>query len=85
MNLNPESLKLNRRDTINVNGDEVIISKERKSRIVMKDGKKILRDAEKIRVQKKNARIIIRTDAPVCSKTRSWLAEHNISFINMNS
>ena len=51
----------------------------RKSRIIMKDGRNIFAKAEKIRAECPGARVSVRTTAPVCSKTRSFLEENGIA------
>ncbi|WP_136805886.1 hypothetical protein [Desulfosediminicola flagellatus] len=57
----------------------------RKSRIIMADGKKIL---EKVRVVKKHqpkATIVLKTNAPLCSKTRLYLEAEGIPVIALLS
>jgi len=50
----------------------------RKSRIIMKDGENILKKAERIKSHVPQARVLLKTTAPVCSKTRAFLSEHHI-------
>jgi len=50
----------------------------RKSRIIMKDGKNILAKAARINEKIPGAVIRLRTTAPVCSKTQKLLAENNV-------
>jgi len=50
----------------------------RKSRIIMKDGENILKKAERIKSHVPQARVLVKTTAPVCSKTRAFLKEHHI-------
>ena len=54
---------------------------ERKSRIIMADGRKIAAKAEKIRMKNENYQINLRTTAPICSKTARYLADHNIKIV----
>ena len=56
------------------------IIKNIKSRIIMKDGKKILEIAKIIKTQKKTE-VFLATTAPVCSKTREYLKENKIETI----
>ena len=56
------------------------IIKNIKSRIIMKDGKKILEIAKKIKTQKKTD-VFLATTAPVCGKTRAYLKENKIEII----
>jgi len=55
---------------------------DRKSRIIMKDGNKILDQANKIQTIE-NSPIVLFTSAPVCSKTKNYLLENNISIKNL--
>ena len=49
---------------------------DRKSRIVMADGRKIVAKAEKIRMNRSDYPINLKSTAPICSKTVSYLADH---------
>ena len=51
---------------------------ERKSRIIIKDGKKIIAIAKKIKSINKKNRLTVFTSAPVCSKTKSLLEKNKI-------
>lgn len=51
---------------------------DRKSRIIMKDGRRILENAGKIRSKIPDARIGVKTSTLVCSKTEAFLAENGI-------
>ena len=54
---------------------------DRKSRIVMKDGEKIVEKAEKIRTALPGAKVSLKTTAPVCSKTKRMFTEHSIDIL----
>ncbi len=54
---------------------------DRKSRIIMADGRKIVAKAETIRITRNNQPINLRTTAPICSKTARYLAENNIKIV----
>ncbi len=54
---------------------------DRKSRIIMADGKKIVAKAEKIKKHKPGATVFLKTTAPVCSKTINLLQEHGIAIL----
>lgn len=56
---------------------------DRKSRIIMKDGEKILDKACKIKALIPDAEVNVSTTAPVCSKTRKFLAGHNIRIMTI--
>ncbi len=50
---------------------------DRKSRIIMKDGHRIVKQAHAIQI-KNNKSVILITSAPVCSKTKQYLSANNI-------
>ena len=51
---------------------------DRKSRIIMKDGHRILEMVNTIRREDQSKKVSIRTSAPVCSKTKKFLLESGI-------
>ncbi len=53
----------------------------RKSRIIMKDGQKIVQKANKIIETVPGATISLRTNAPVCSKTKAMLLVNKVEII----
>ena len=53
------------------------IIKNIKSRIIMKDGKKIVEIAKKIKTEI-NTNVFLATRAPICSKTKGYLKENKI-------
>ena len=59
-------------------GSSFLLVINRKSRIVMSDGKKIVEKVNKIRKQEGAVRVTLKTNAPVCSKTITFLKENNI-------
>ncbi len=72
----PSSTKLRQ---IGANKFDIII--RRKSRIIMKDGENILTKAGKIKEHVPNAKVSLRTSAPVCGKTKSFLEKHSVSVL----
>jgi len=68
------STKLQQVDTTKFN---LII--QRKSRIIMKDGEGILAKVNKINNHVPNAKVSLKTSAPICSKTKAFLEGHGIS------
>ena len=56
-----------------------VIMIQRKSRIISKDGDRILDKVAKIKASVPNARVDVKTTAPICSKTKNKLQAHNIS------
>ena len=69
---------LNSRTIIGQSADgKIVLLKDGKSRIIMKDGRKILEQIEQIKnVTAKE--IAIATNAPICSKTTKFFNEHKI-------
>ena len=58
-------------------GAFIAIVVERKSRLIMKDGEKIIEKAKAIQ-KVKNTPIYLQTSAPVCSKTKTHLEKHGV-------
>tara|TARA_X000001036_G_C20189413_1_gene606809 strand:- start:256 stop:513 length:258 start_codon:yes stop_codon:yes gene_type:complete len=56
---------------------------DRKSRIVMKDGSRVVKIAEQIKEVNKNKKISLLTSAPVCSKTKALLLKNDISILSL--
>ena len=75
--LSPKDYGLNAKVKLIQSDDHIGIVMDRKSRIIMKDGIRILDQVNKI---KKNTNHAIRlyTSAPVCSKTKVFLNKHDI-------
>jgi len=55
----------------------------RKSRIIMKDGENILKKSARIRSHVPGATVVVKTTAPVCSKTRFFLQGHQIEILTL--
>jgi len=51
---------------------------DRKSRIIMKDGERIVKIVKNIRKTGQNSKVSLLTSAPVCSKTREQLLKQGI-------
>ena len=64
---------------VDINNNYYIV-KNIKSRIIMKDGKKINETANKITKQTKR-NVFLATTAPVCSKTTNYLNDKKIKII----
>ena len=52
---------------------------DRKSRIIMADGRKIVEKAEKIQQVQPEVTVVLKTSAPVCSKTVTFLQKGGIT------
>jgi len=64
--------------------NHIAIVKMRKSRIIMKDGVKLLEDIKKIIAVNPKLSVSLLTNAPVCSKTSAFLGNHNIKIIHQD-
>ena len=57
---------------------QFVIVINRKSRIIMKDGEKIVLKAARIIEKMPGALVSLRTTAPVCSKTKAMLKDNKV-------
>jgi hypothetical protein len=64
---------------IQAGADQFEIVIQRTSRIIMKDGAGIVAKVNKIKNHVPDAKVSLKTSAPVCSKTKAFLEEHGIS------
>ena len=62
------------------NNNRLYIIKNIKSRIIMKDGHKIVEAVKQIK-NKTNSSVSLATTAPICSKTTRFLNENDIKII----
>lgn len=76
------SFGLSSRIKLQIEDNAIIIVKQRKSRIIMKDSKQILDIANKIRIQEPNKEIKLLISGPICSKSIKFLKENNIDIIS---
>lgn len=78
-NIDPKRYNLSSRTILRQIGkNNISIIVDRKSRIIMKDGQRIIKQAQAIHQINSNTIITVLTSAPVCSKTREFLLENNI-------
>ena len=68
---------LNSRVNLVRHDDHIGIIIDRKSRIIMKDGPRIVNQAKKINIIQES-KICLYTSAPVCSKTKEFLKKNDI-------
>ena len=57
---------------------EVFLIIDRKSRVIMKDGLRIVDIAEKVKSKEEYTGFYLKTSAPVCSKTKLYLNQRNV-------
>ena len=78
-NIDPKTYNLSSRTILRQIGKKNIsIIIDRKSRIIMKDGLRIMKQAQAINQINSKMTITVFTSSPVCSKTRAFLLEKNI-------
>ncbi len=83
MQLDPKSYGLPPRTVLERVGDTTIaLVINRKSRIIMTDGRKILEKVSKIKDLQPGTVVQLRTSTPVCSKTTAFLESEGIKIIN---
>jgi len=81
-NLQASEYGLNSRTIIiKIEKNHIGIVKNRKSRIIMKDGNKILELAKQIIKISPDTKVSLITNAPVCSKTAKYLLKNDIEVI----
>lgn len=79
MELNPKEFGLPARTLLEqIDDDTIAIVINRKSRIIMADGKKILEKAQKIKDVQPSVTVVLKTTAPICSKTIKFLESERI-------
>jgi len=85
-NINPKIYNLSPRTTLlqNSTGDLFIVI-NRKSRLIMMDGEKILNTVSTIHRVDTNKNVSVLTSAPVCSKTRALLQKNNIKILELTN
>ena len=68
-----------------IDSNTLAIVINRKSRIIMADGRKILAKAAKIRAATPGCSVVLKTTAPVCSKTLQFLEEQEVAVVRVRS
>ncbi len=82
MILEPKEFGLTPRTVVEQVGENTVaIVINRKSRIIMADGKKILEKIRKIKTVRPQATFALKTGAPVCGKTTAFLAGEGVQII----
>ena len=77
--IDPKLYNLHPRIILRKTKNDVFIVMDRKSRIIMKDGYRILEIVKKIRGFEIGKKVSVLSNAPVCSKTQKLLTENNIA------
>ena len=82
--VDPATFGLHSGTRIEKAGEETyILIIQRKSRIIMKDGRNILAKVAKIKSAVPEVRVDVHTSAPICSKTKQFLQTHGIAIGSM--
>ncbi len=82
MKLNPKEFDLSARTLLEQMDDNlIVIVMNRKSRIIMADGKRILEKARKIKKVRRSITVALKTTAPLCSKTVRFLEDEGICLL----
>ncbi len=82
MKLDPKKFGLPARTVIEqIDKETIALVIDRKSRIIMADGKKILEKLNEIKKGQSATGVAFKTTAPVCSKTKAFLESENIRII----
>ena len=77
--INPKTYNLPpRTKLLENNSGSLFILIDRKSRVIMKDGHKIVKIAEDIKKINQNKKISLLTSAPLCSKTKKYLLKYSV-------
>ena len=82
--IDPRKYNLSTRTALFKRANEIIIVLNRKSRIIMKDGRRIADQSRSIQAVEPRISIAIATSAPVCSKTRAYLNKRGIALMNLD-
>jgi len=86
MNISPKDFGLPARTVLEqIDKNSIAIVINRKSRIIMGDGKKILEKAQMIQKINPDCNVALKTTAPVCSKTIQFLKTEGIQLIHTKS
>ena len=82
--LDPKTFNLNSRVIIEEEKNTLTLVVNRKSRIIMKDGRRLLDQVRQIKNFSKKP-VSIFTTAPVCSKTKGFLNNNGVEIIQENN
>lgn len=78
--IDPKEFGLHARTVLEqVDEHTVALVMDRKSRIIMADGRKIVEKVEKIQKVRPKITVVLKTSAPVCSKTTTFLEKSGIT------
>jgi len=81
--LNSKEYGLNTRTVVGLFDNSIVLIKDRKSRIIMKDGRQILEQVDSIKKYKIDTQVGLATNAPICSKTTKFFKENEIEVFHL--
>ena len=82
--IDPKKIGLSPRTVLGqLSQNHFVIIKDRKSRIIMKDGNQILEQTKLIQDNEQKVKISLATNAPVCSKTTAFLMKNGIDILSL--
>jgi len=76
--LNSKEYGLNTRTVVGQFDNLIVLIKDRKSRIIMKDGRQILEQVDSINKHETDTQIGLATNAPICGKTIKFFEEKGL-------
>lgn len=82
MHISPKDFGLHARTVLEqIDKETIAIVIDRKSRIIMADGRKLLDKADTILRHRPQVKVVLKTTAPICSKTRTFLEDEGIAVV----
>ena len=82
-NIDPKTFGLPGKTVIEKIGkNHYVLVVDRKSRVIIADGRKLLERAKMIKAVEPGTKISLRSTAPVCSKTIRFLADQRIELLS---
>lgn len=82
--IDPQKFGLSPRVAIGqLSENHFVIIKDRKSRIIMKDGRQVFAQIQLIKNYTPNSKISLATSTPVCGKTTVFLKEKGIEILSL--
>ncbi len=82
--INPQKYNLSARTALFKRANKIIIVLDRKSRIIMKDGRRIVDQSRSIQAVEPRISIAVAASAPVCRKTRTYLNKRGIALMDLD-
>ena len=77
--VNPQKYNLPKRIKLRKDSEGLLIIIDRKSRVIMKDAHRILKTVAQIKALEPKTNVGVLSKAPVCTKTKTFLSENNIT------